>query len=338
MDIRFIKNQKFLMNHAVFGKLPDHLEFIRINAGAPMIQELDHCVQEALEQAAASQDWKERFDATPPMDLCMNSVDGKWIFLGSLRASRDGSGRRYPLIAGTVLPAQVFDGDQSTLPLGGELFFEAARQTLAQVLVGHIDASECESFLGEYESTWENWPMNHDLAKGIALKFMESNHPRALESPFLAKGMTLYQAILNLVFYRDFLRRFQSPATLQIVEIPLKVGRGETLLHASVWLHVLSELFGCGTNARLDSLIQHDPRHARLLLTFGRGMSRTLALAFGGVPETSQCLDLAEEQAAWKSHRLYPETAYALQRLFDDPQTTLAGLRAFIQDLCKKQL
>jgi type VI secretion system protein ImpM len=56
----------------------------------------------------------------------------------------------------------------------------------------------------------------------------------------------------------------------------------------------------------------------------------------GGAIDASVTLDLTQEQDAWRAHRFYPETAYAIGRLLSDPALPLADLRGFLSDVGRK--
>jgi len=330
----FAKTGKSAALPVFFGKLPLRPDFVLVNALHPLAREVDGYVQEALDPRRHGDAFNENYDSTAPADFVCASSDQKWLFMGSLCPSRDASGRRYPIVGGSVVPAGLLASERSTMLLVGELFFEGLREHLAGALTGDEEGTACQAFLEAQVSTWGDWGASPELATEILQLFMEGNQPRVLEEAFGAQS--LHQCLLNLIFYRDFLRRYRVQSMLQVVEIPLKAGRGETLLHACAWLRLLFSLGEPGENPRLDFLVQHHPEHPRLLLTFGGGLASVLTQAFGGDLETNRLLALGEPQKAWQAHRLYAEVAYALNRLLNDSSSSLSHVNTFLYEIFKK--
>ena len=83
----------------VFGKLPSHPDFIRINAGGPGARAWDEWISAGLEAARRSwsSGWEERFDQASPLSFVVHPAeDPAEAMVGYCRPGSDRSGRRYP--------------------------------------------------------------------------------------------------------------------------------------------------------------------------------------------------------------------------------------------------
>lgn len=318
----------------VFGKLPSRPDFVRISATHPVATEFDELIQSGLEQYRTQECWEERYDFAPVVDFCYPSRDQKWVFTGALLSSHDQSTRRYPFVAGVTFPAQAIGSERRLMPIACELFFEGLREQLSNAIDSSAEAEACRVYLESQTATWSNGTNDLPLASEIVKHFLDGRHPSVLEG-VLAPG-TLAQALLNISFYRDFLRRFYSSSALQVIEIPLQGGRGEAALHASAWLSILSAISGPAEPWNGGFLLKQGRDSARLYAFYGRMPERAILMAMGGDVHESVRLDLRSEQKTWQAHKLYAETAYALERLVQDPSLTLSALLAFLGKVGQK--
>jgi len=334
------RNQASPPQPVVFGKLPNRADFVRINVSHPLAHEFDLLTQSALEKFRLQEGWEERYDSNPMMDICYTSRDQKWLFLGGMVASRDQSGRRYPLVAGLVFLPQAVSGAQMLLPIAGEVFFEGLREQLANATENSVEAMGCHQFLESQALTWTQSASELELAGQIVKQFMDSRHPFVL-GPALASAHqpgSVTQALLNLLFYRDFLRRFYSPSAIQLIEVPLQTGPGEAALHACAWLSLLSSLAG-GPEVGLGGFLIRQGRgadRANLYFSLGPMPDKVLLSAMGGMTPEEGRLNLGSEQKTWQAHKLYAETAYAMDRFINDPAVTLTSLSGFTRELSQK--
>ncbi|MDB5799359.1 MAG: Type secretion system-associated protein TagF [Rhodocyclales bacterium] len=100
-----------------FGKLPSRGDFVRSTRDGSLTQTLDRWISNSLEQLATAPDWKQHFDALPPVEFIVAGSRSSTILTGRMVASRDSSGRRYPfLIARSVRSDTPLDV-LSSLPL-----------------------------------------------------------------------------------------------------------------------------------------------------------------------------------------------------------------------------
>lgn len=338
MPLTLLRAPENTVPHVVFGKLPNRADFVRINATHPAAIEFDAFIQSTLEQLRTQADWEERYDFAPVIDFCYPSRDQRWAFIGALLSSCDQTRRRYPLVTGLVLQASNIGSERRLLPIAGEVFFEGLREQLSTAIDNSVEAMACRQFLEGHAALWSAGTDDLPLAGEIVKQFMDTSHPSILEGQLATEqpGSTLLQALLNIAFYRDFLRRFNNLAASQILDLPLQGARGEAALHASAWLTLLAALSGAQEPWNGGFLLKQGRDNARLFATFGRMPERALLLAMGGSTREDTRLNLAEEQKTWQAHKLYAETAYALDRVLSDPEVKLSQACAFLKEASQK--
>jgi type VI secretion system protein ImpM len=155
-----------------------------------------------------------------------------------------------------------------------------------------------------------------------------------------ARSTTLEQALLNLAFYRAFLRRFDNRATNHIILLPIPKNQGEHALIACAWLSMLDALWqGRGDKQPWRGNYSIAPRASgKVILSacFGKAHEAFTTSMLASDPDPAVLLDLCNEQDAWRNHRLYAEVSYALARLLADPALSLFGLCEFLQDVGHK--
>jgi type VI secretion system ImpM family protein len=122
----------------LFGKLPSHPDFVRLNAGSPLARVLDAWMQEGLSamRAQVGNGWEATFDRAAPLCFAFRSKDPTDALVGICRPGRDRGGRRYPFL----IFAQVHLGRGGqgfhVVPQGYALFLKAARR------IATIDCAE----------------------------------------------------------------------------------------------------------------------------------------------------------------------------------------------------
>jgi len=341
MVVTLPRAQESTVQAVIFGKLPSRSDFMRTNATHPVAQELDELIQNALEQCRLQEGWEARYDSCPMLDICYTSRDRRWTFLGVLRTSRDQSGRRYPLVGGLAFPSHALAGERSLVPIACEVFFEGLREQLDLAVSPSAEEHSCRGFLESQAGVWASASASDlRLAAEIIGHFLDTQHPSILEASLRESepAGSIPQALLNLIFFRDFLRRFGAIGGVQTLELPLQNGSGVTPLHACAWLALIAAIHGTESPWPGSFLLKHGPgdTRARLFASFGQMPDRAILAALGGGPDEGGGLDLASEQKTWVAHRLYPETAYALDRIVANPILALSGLISFIKETQKK--
>jgi len=330
-----LRSPETKLSPLIFGKLPNRPDFVRINATHPVATEFDELVQFALQHFRVQQDWESRYDRNPSLDFCYPTRDQKWVFIGALQRSQDQSGRRYPLVAGVALPAYAVGSDRHLVPIAYEVFFQGIREQLSSAVENSVEALACRQFLESQTDLWSTEATELPLAQEIVKQFTDTHPASVLEPlPGHVASFPIAQAMLNIAFYRDFLRRF--PSTLLIIDLPLRGGPGEEALYASTWLSILSALAGPGGSQNISYFLRKGQHQAHLLASFGRMPEKAFLLALGGEPPEEFRLNLAAEQPMWQSHKIYAETAYAMTRVLTDPYLSITSLLTFLRDVAQK--
>jgi type VI secretion system protein ImpM len=199
---------------AHFGKLPNFGDFIRYNAGGVEIRFFEHWIEEGLYffQKQYNQDWEAIYEASPPYRFVFSPEDSGRVLIGTLRASRDKSGRHYPFVISFKLEKN--DQDRDFIPLLPEIysrFFDRAFQLLDMCL---------------YESAVQNVAA---LTRGL-----ESTLPSQI-SVYLEE-FEKYLSVTNLgTFWNTVLGRADDPRRFLVFKnisdilLPLRVIQPERL-------------------------------------------------------------------------------------------------------------
>mgnify|MGYP001386747642 CR=1 FL=1 len=320
-------------SYALFGKLPNRPDFVRVNATHPVALEFDQLIQQACERQEPPGDGAE------PVDFQYISQDQRHVMIGALMPSQDQAGRRYPLVAAAILPRESVENYLAVSPIAYEVFFDGLREQVVNAVDNSVEALSCRQFLESSLRSQDAAAEDLELAGSVVARFLETQ-PAHRMADLLAAGpcpAPLSQAVLNAGFYQAYLRRFDHRSTNQLILLPLSSHKGEQALMASTWLSILAALWsgaGIGQPWRGSYLLVRRPNiGAQLVATVGRIPDSFAAVLLGAPIEPAMLLDLGTENDAWKSHRMYAESAYALGRILADPDCRLAALCSFLGDM-----
>lgn len=325
--------------YTLFGKLPNRPDFVRVNANHPVVLEFDGLIQRVFDRMCAD---GVGVDATVAVDFQYVSQDQSYIMVGVLAPSHDSAGRRYPLVAAAILPYESIEGFLPVSPIAYEVFFDGLREQVANAVENSVEALSCRQFLETNLRAYDSADDDLQLAKSVVQRFM-SVEPAGRVAELLGGTRypaTLHQALLNIAFYQDYLRRFDNRATNQLILLPLPANKGEQGLMASTWLSLLSALWSPyerGVAWRGSYLLLRRPDHgAELVASVGRLPDSFVNVMLGGAVERGMLLDLGIEHEAWKSHRMYAEASYALGRILVDPDFRLSMLCGFLDEMTQQ--
>lgn len=332
----FLKLLDEPVNYAIVGKLPNRPDFVRINAAHPVVSEFDELIQSAMTQLPDDAENNQRYERTVT-DFYYTSRDQSCVLMGALMGSRDQAGRRFPLLAGIVLPSEQISPDAALTPIAYEIYFDELRRQISNAIDNAVEAVSCQAYLHAQSGADSCGVVDFSLARDIVERF-SSNQTVSRLSEVLAldtPAAPLDQALLNIACYGDFLRHFENPATLQEVVLPLPVAHGEGALVAAEWL---SLLMAAWAQPRWNGsfFVRRDADTAWLAASYGQIPERFLPWIVGGPLNDSVRLNLAIEEDAWRAHHYYAETAYALGRLLTDPSASLLSLREALIDMGRK--
>lgn len=325
--------------YALYGKLRNRADFVRVNADHATALELDDLVQRSIESLACDDKWEVAYDAGAPVEFHYVSKDLRNIFLGILVPSCDQVGRRYPFVAGAILPCESVSGYSHVAPIAYEVFFDGLHEQASTAVENSVEALSCRQFLESQLKAKGTAASDLSLAKSVVDRFMQTASVECLNDLLITDGRatTLEQALLNLTFYRAFLRRFEHRWTNQVIQLPLPANKGEQTLVASAWLSILHTLWqGPDGNSRWHGtylIVQRPAEAAQLAACFGNSQEKLVTIMLGGELDANARFDLCTEHEAWKNHRLYAEVSYALGRLLTERTVSLNSLCTFLRDV-----
>src|SRR6476469_11006251 len=96
--------------YTLYGKLRNRADFVRVNADHATVTEFDDLIQRTFERLSVEQGWEQSYDSGAPVEFQYVSRDARHTFIGVLTPSSDQAGRRYPLVAGAIIPSDSIAG------------------------------------------------------------------------------------------------------------------------------------------------------------------------------------------------------------------------------------
>lgn len=327
-------------SYALFGKLPNRADFVRINATHPVVIEFDGLIQSAIERSTA-EGLSSRHAVHGTVDFQYLSRDQRQLMIGVLAPSQDQSGRFYPLVAARILRYADVAEHLPVLPIAFEVFFDGLREQVVNAIDNSVEALACRQFLESTSRVDMSGGDELQLASSVVQRFT-SQQPAMRMASLLSESSPpapLQQALLNIAFYQAYLRRFDNRSTNQFFLLPLSGSKGEQALLASTWQSILSSLWvgAEGDSWRCSCLVLRRPgQAAQLLVSVGRLPDSFGDVMLGGAVESTMLLDLSVENDAWTSHRMYAEVSYALGRFLADPDCRISALCSFLGDMSRQ--
>ena len=332
----FLKPLEEPVPYAIVGKLPNRADFVRINATHPVVNEFDELIQNAMTQLMNDPESEQRYLGTVT-DFYYTSRDQQWVFMGVLMGSQDQSGRRFPFFAGIVVACAQIAAHAALTPISHEVFFDELRRQIANAIDNAVEAISCQAYLHTQCKDNGCGAVDFSLAHDLVERFSTSQTVSRLSQVLVLDSTpaALDQALLNIACYGNFLRRFENPATLQEIVLPLPAETGEGTLIAAEWLSLLMAAWGQAT-WHGSYFIRRDAETAWLAASYGRIPERFLPWIVGGALNNSVRLNLAAEEDAWRANIYYAETGYALGRLLSDPSASMLALREALIEIGHK--
>lgn len=172
------------------GKLPMHGDFIRYNAAAPEVLELDHWISEGIVLGYNELDsaWDRTFDAAPRARFIYISPRSKRVIAGIFRPSVDKAGRRYPFLVYSVVEPGALGPDLTALPVAMDSFVERAAEVMksaesaanVNAFVTLVDNLRFEPDIGEAKRRFGRHVLSTAAAEFFKQSFSEPSDPRVL--------------------------------------------------------------------------------------------------------------------------------------------------------------
>jgi len=167
-----------------FGKVPSQGDFVRATEDHLVIGWLDRWVMEGMELLARDDAWKPTYDAAPCISFAFLGSRRHLVLCGSLLASRDASGRRYPLFSVIRLHARrplQFIGH-------GALAMTARWSRLSNMMREAVNAVDARPALAAVSrAQFALCPDCDDHASRLC-DFLESTRVYELEAALVASG------------------------------------------------------------------------------------------------------------------------------------------------------
>lgn len=328
--------------YTLFGKLPNRADFVRVNASHPAAVEFDELIQETMERQSNETEAAIRAADAGPVDFQYVTRDQRYIMLGVLAPSRDQVGRRYPLVAAAILTRESMESYLPVSPIAYEVFFDGLREQVVNAVENSVEALSCRQFLEASLRVQGNAADDLALANHVIGRFMKTQPARRMHDLLNAAlyPAPLQQAVLNAGFYQAYLQRFDHRSTNQLILLPVSGDKGEQALLASSWLSMLSALWSSDDGGRpwrgTYLIIRRPDIGAQLVATVGRTPDSFARVMLGEPVDPGMLLDLGGENDAWRSHRMYAESSYALGRVLADPDCPLSTLCGFLDDMSRQ--
>ena len=339
MSLPFRLGSAASRTYAVFGKLPGRADFLRVHASLPVCEELDENLHAALGELAQAPGWQDHYDRLPVTDIFWASERCGAAFLGSAIPSRDGSGRRYPLVAGLVLEFQEALRFGPLLPLAGELLLNQIRHFLQVAVTGGPEVPQLLEYLRTQASGQGHDFLERDLINDIHLRFLsrepwrELGRALSLEAPAAA----LRNALLHLLFHTW--APPEGPAGVRrSASLPLLAQSGRTVLHIVGWLDILQRLSGRSGTRSWDRqwLVRQNAQRPKLLAHPGSPSSRQFAGMLLDDPAPDLQINLLSRTTPWHHHPLFPEISYRLDRFRESKRRSMMDLLVFLEETGKE--
>jgi len=325
----------------IFGKLPSRTDFLAVQASHPVVKDLDRLVQGVMTVMAGNHDWKPHFDAIPAIDLLWRSATGPEVFVGVLLPSQDATGRRYPLLAGLVLPGDEAARYGPLLLLGAELLCSRLRSLLPRAREDVEGLAELRDYLAEQASNQGRDLLEPALLGEIYRNFIDSEGVLELGRPAgeASPATALRRTVLHLLFTRGQGLAGREEERKYLV-LPLSQEPGKSMLHASVWMDLLALLPDPAAQCPWGQNALFHPMDGAPCLFMHPGRPSALAGAgmLGGKRLQWNHFNLQSGTGALHLHPLYPEISTQLDRFLPSPAYKIVDLKRFIGETVRQLL
>ncbi len=309
--------------YSLFGKLPLRADFVRVNASTPVAHEYDQHLAEAIVALAADPGWESAYDATAATLFAYRSRDRDTWFIGGQCPSHDQEHRRFPLVAGISRSSTDISNHLPLLPLAYEVFYGGVVGHLENAIANSVDAVSCRSFLQGFVGAETQTGTDFELADALLRQFTVENNSQHLQTilRLAYPHAELEQALLNIAFYANFVRRYPHSITAQEIVLPLPNKVGTAALVASAWLLLVGNL--TGDENRISGFFFREDFIVIAIDLYSNHFSPLLPLTHS---IKVRGLMLTAEHETWSAHPLYPEISYALTCLIAEPEASLQSV------------
>jgi len=332
MPISFVPARDTTAQYAVFGKLPDRDDFIRLGvSNHPVVLEFDGVLARSLAYVNRQPNWNEAAVLRAgSSDFLFTTYDRRWCYFGVLLPSHDKAGRLFPLVAGIILPAHALAPASAEFPLANELYFSGLRETLTST-VNTGDLHLCQRFLNTWVAPNPHARDDIELAGQLLARHLARTPLARLQAILYDNsGPGFDDILLAFIFYADTLRRLGTSAPKQVIELPLSGKEGEATLDQAMWLAFYRAAIG-KDKTRFPDFVARNGARRILTLAPGRLGERCLGALWGMPNELASMLVIAGSDAPWNRHPAWITAAYDLGRQVQNPDALLASLLSTVE-------
>lgn len=336
MSFTFKRTQETAASYCIFGKLPRRADFIRINATHPAAAQLDHLLADSISLLSPDMEAVARYRAMPSSCFVLRSRDQDWLSLGVIQPSHDESGRNYPLVAVTQLPASLALPPLAVLLLTCELFFSGLKDQLASAIDNAVEMVACRQFLEAQSLFGVASSDDVALAEQLLSRHLAITPARQLDTLVAHQpGHTLEATLLAFIFHSQLQHRFRDSLYAQTYLLPLPATDGEDMLAAATWLSLYQVAAGAHGTDDAQCLLINRPDGRFLALQPRSPDAHIVAQCWGEPLDERFVVDISDEQAPWRRHQSYVEASYILGRRLNDPGLSVAQLRDLVASLAR---
>jgi type VI secretion system protein ImpM len=332
MPISFTPSRDATVQYAVFGKLPERDDFIRLGLGNhPAVLEFDGVLARNLAYVSRQPGWDEaKVKQVGSSDFLFTTYDRRWCYFGALQPSSDKAGRLFPLVAGIIVPAHAIAPANAEFVLANELFFNGLREILP-IAVNTGDLHPCKQFLDTWTVPNPHARNDIELAGQILARHFADETLARLLTAFLDENFpALDDILLAFVSYNALLNRLGSSAQKLVVSLPLSENEGEAALDQAMWLAFYRAVMGKNKTRFPDFIVRNENRRT-LTLAPGRLGERCIGALWGVSNDAAASLVAGGVNALRTQHPDWNAIAYALGRQVQDPHTHLASLLTTVE-------
>lgn len=336
MSFTFKRTQEVAASFCIFGKLPRRGDFIRLNATHPAAAQLDQLLADSISLLSHTPEAISRYRGMPGSCFVLRSRDHAWLSLGVIQPSHDESGRNYPLVAATQLPASLELPPLAVLLLACELFFSGLKDQLASAIDNAVEMVACRQFLEAQALFGAASSDDVALAEQLLSHHLAMTAARQLDEATCRRhGHSLEATLLAFIFHSQMQRRFHDSLCAQTYLLPLPATDGEDMLAAATWLTLYQAAASASGADEAQCLLINRPDGRYLALQPRSPDAHIVAQCWGEPLNERFVVDIGDEQAPWRRHQSYAEATYILGRRLNDPGLSVAQLRDLVASLAR---
>lgn len=317
-----------------FGKTPQHADFVRGRGNHKLISLLDDWLARSMKQICHTPDWKSTYDNTEALNFAFLGPASMYSIIGSLRASRDQAGRRFPFLTAAVI--QRNDARLFRCAPSGLANSYSTLSTLTDSTVNGMNLNELQEkldrldFARYFDSAISNDPLG-SFARETTLEALSTilggrNTTESLARTILAIGL-LMQKLLILK---------HSPINKEL-ELPLPKTIDEKYWQvAGLWLYLITAFIRT-PGMELQIVFERNATSPRMLIGFNGAAAHPLCSALIGrtTNERTLCLIdppwISEQHVTLQDVEMRKLTSYLAQPTLSLERILISFREAFLK-------